>query len=58
MNLFNTQTVLVRINADENNFYANFNVSANCIDLLTNKELRVANGFEMKAYSSYILKLV
>lgn len=53
-----TETVLVCINADENNFYANFNVSANCIDLLTNKELRVANGFEMKAYSSYILKLV
>lgn len=53
-----TETVLVCINADENNFYANFNVSANCIDLLTNKELRVENGFDMKAYSSYILKLV
>ena len=53
-----TETVLVCINADENNFYANFNVSANYIDLLTNKELRVENGFEMKAYSSYILKLV
>ena len=53
-----TETVLVCINADENNYYANFNVSANYIDLLTNKELRVENGFEMKAYSSYILKLV
>ena len=53
-----TETILVCINADENNFYANFNISANYIDLLTNKEFRLENGFEMEAYSSYILKLI
>ncbi|MGN0375075.1 MAG: alpha-amylase family glycosyl hydrolase [Butyrivibrio sp.] len=53
------ETVLVCINAEENEYTAHFNAESNtAVDLLTGNEYEFNGSFTMKGYGSYFLKLV
>lgn len=53
------ETVLFAVNADENAYEAHFDAgAAKAADMITGEEVDFANGFTMKGYSYYFLKLV
>lgn len=54
---FEGQKVITAINADENSFYAAFNVGENAVELLSGNEINIAGGVELPPYSVMIFKL-
>ena len=50
--------ILIAVNADDNDFYAGFNVGGdNATDLITNEQVNIGGGVNIPAYSVMILKV-
>lgn len=55
---YDGERILVCINANENPYYANFDMgTSKGLDLLSNTTIEFNNGFEMDGYSAYFIKL-